>query len=70
MPGPLDDSTPEERRHASRRLWLLALWLTLFVVTRVAVADAEPDPLTPAQRTWLETHPRIVIGVGEDWPTR
>jgi two-component system sensor histidine kinase EvgS len=44
------------------------LWLTLLAVTHVPVADAEPDPLASAQRAWLETHPRIVIGGGDDWP--
>ena len=68
MPKPLDDSTTETRRHASHCLWLWVLWLTLFAVTRAAVADAIPDLLTPVQRAWLKAHPRILIGGGDDWP--
>lgn len=30
-------------------------------------ADDKPDLLTPAERAWLAAHPRIVLGVGEDW---
>lgn len=68
MPKPLDNSATETRRHASHCLWLWVLWLTLFAVTRAAVADAIPDLLTPAQRAWLKAHPRIVVGGGDDWP--
>lgn len=65
---PLDVSTTKVRRHASHHLWRWVLWLTLFAVTRAAVADAIPDLLTPVQRAWLKAHPRIVIGGGDDWP--
>jgi len=66
--GLLNDSILEVSGRASHYLWLRVLWLALFAVTRGAVADGKLDPLTPAQRAWLETHPRIVIGGGDDWP--
>lgn len=68
MRGPHDDGICEVRRHAPRHLWLGVLWLTLFAVTRAVAGATDPDLLTPAQRAWLEAHPRIVIGGGDDWP--
>jgi len=54
--------------HARHHLLHVILWLVFVAVAPGAVADAEPDLLTPAQRTWLENHPRILIGVGDGWP--
>ncbi|MCU0919111.1 MAG: transporter substrate-binding domain-containing protein [Burkholderiaceae bacterium] len=47
------------------RLALLCLFAGLFAL-RPASAAA-PDPLNSAQRSWLASHPQIVLGAGEDW---
>ena len=48
------------------------LALALFCVGLLGASDAKavetsPDHLTPSQRAWLASHPRIVLGAGEDW---
>jgi len=44
-----------------------ALWLGLVAAAVAATGGTAPDLLTPAERAWLASHPRIVLGAGEDW---
>lgn len=47
---------------------LLAMGLLwLFSAQAVVAADNLPDLLTPAERAWLDAHPRILLGVGAEW---
>lgn len=51
------------------RLAAIALALSLLPqAIAVSPAVAAADLLTPAERAWLAEHPRIVLGVGAEWP--
>lgn len=51
------------------RLAAIALALSLLPQASVAgPAVAAADLLTPGERAWLAAHPRIVLGVGAEWP--
>jgi len=51
------------------RLAAIALALSLLPqAIAVSPAVAAADLLTPAERAWLAAHPRIVLGVGAEWP--
>ncbi len=41
------------------------LWL--FLAQAIVAAGNLPDLLTPAERAWLDAHPRILLGVGDEW---
>ncbi|MFB1486109.1 MULTISPECIES: hypothetical protein [unclassified Thiocapsa] len=40
------------------------LWL--FLAQAIVAAGNLPDLLTPAERPWLDAHPRIRLGVGDE----
>ena len=51
------------------RLAAIALALSLLTqAIAVSPAVAAADLLTPGERAWLAAHPRIVLGVGAEWP--
>ena len=50
--------------------WLRAIvvfWFGLLVAAGASAADATPDLLTPAERSWLAARPPIVLGAADDW---
>ncbi len=47
---------------------VLVMGLALLLLARGLVAGDHPaDLLTPAERAWLDAHPRIQLGVGAEW---
>lgn len=46
------------------------LFYSLFLVSlpSLAVEDAQPDILTPFERSWLEAHPQLLLAGVPDWP--
>ncbi|MFB1486138.1 MULTISPECIES: transporter substrate-binding domain-containing protein [unclassified Thiocapsa] len=62
---PFQSSARDLRRLIRALLVIGLLWL---FVARIVVADDTPaDLLTPAERAWLDAHPRILLGVGAEW---
>jgi two-component system sensor histidine kinase EvgS len=49
-------------------LTLAFLWLLVQGWPCVADTAAPADLLTASERSWLAAHPRIVLGVGAEWP--
>ncbi len=39
----------------------------VFLAQAVVAGDTRADLLTPAERAWLDAHPRILLGVGAEW---
>lgn len=46
---------------------LVLLCVGLMLAGTLAAGETGPDLLTPAERAWLAEHPKIVLGVGEEW---
>lgn len=46
---------------------LLLLCAGLIFAGTIAAGETGPDLLTPAERASLAEHPKIVLGVGEEW---
>jgi len=51
----------------SSRFPLVLLCIAVLALGEGPAAASSTDLLTPAERTWLAAHPRIVLGAGEDW---
>jgi signal transduction histidine kinase len=49
------------------RLAFALVCVGALALSRAQAVDEKPDRLTPAERAWLAAHPRIVLGVGQDW---
>lgn len=47
---------------------LAAIALALLLLPLASAAGPAADLLTPGERAWLAAHPRIVLGVGAEWP--
>jgi signal transduction histidine kinase len=61
-------SSARVKRNATAAALLRTFTLAiLLLASGGTAADAQPDLLTPAERAWLAAHPRIVLGVSEDW---
>jgi signal transduction histidine kinase len=63
-------NAPARPARASRAPRALRSWLAaciLAVAASGACAADRPEILAPAERAWLDAHPHIVLGAGEDW---
>jgi ABC-type amino acid transport substrate-binding protein len=59
-------SSALDRRRAIRTLLVMVL-VWLFPSQAVVAGDTRAHLLTPAERAWLDAHPRILLGVGAEW---